>query len=128
MFTQLHIAFQTFSIIVNDQYMGVYLRTGSIHLSPNLQCLSSAFILLVCILCCQMLLHCVKPRLHPAKFSIPCTTTSSPNHGMSETSFRLRQAPLTPRQVLPNIFAVSVLISTSTLYAASRPTTVPRQI
>ncbi|KAG1790645.1 uncharacterized protein HD556DRAFT_1385498 [Suillus plorans] len=42
-------------------------------------------------------------------------------------SFRLRQAPLTPRQVLPNIFAISVLISTSTLYAASRPTTVPRQ-
>ncbi|KAG1805267.1 hypothetical protein EV424DRAFT_1374608 [Suillus variegatus] len=40
---------------------------------------------------------------------------------MSEASFRLRQALLTPRQVLPNIFAVSVLISTSTLYAASRP-------
>ncbi|KAG2046722.1 hypothetical protein BDR06DRAFT_964732 [Suillus hirtellus] len=42
---------------------------------------------------------------------------------MSEASFRLRQALLTPRQVLPNIFAVSVLISTSTLYAASKPTT-----
>ncbi|KAG2056915.1 hypothetical protein BDR06DRAFT_952577 [Suillus hirtellus] len=40
---------------------------------------------------------------------------------MSEASFRLGQAPLTPRQVLQNIFAVSVLISTSTLYAASRP-------
>ncbi|KAG2053686.1 hypothetical protein BDR06DRAFT_956437, partial [Suillus hirtellus] len=38
---------------------------------------------------------------------------------MSEASFRLGQAPLTPRQVLQNIFAVSVLISTSTLYAAS---------
>ncbi|KAG2048004.1 hypothetical protein BDR06DRAFT_963213 [Suillus hirtellus] len=38
---------------------------------------------------------------------------------MSEASFRLRQALLTPRQVLPNIFAVSVLISTSTLYAAA---------
>ncbi|KAG2058807.1 hypothetical protein BDR06DRAFT_994212 [Suillus hirtellus] len=75
---------------------------------------------------CQMVSHCVKPRRHPAKFdplSIPCTTTSSPNHGMSEASFRLRQALLTPRQVLPNIFAVSVLISTSTLYATSRPTT-----
>ncbi|KAG2051999.1 hypothetical protein BDR06DRAFT_958349 [Suillus hirtellus] len=64
-----------------------------------------------------MLSHCVKPRPHPAKFdplSIPCTTT-------------LRQALLTPRQVLPNIFAVSVLISTSTLYAVSRPTTMPCQ-
>ncbi|KAG2050700.1 hypothetical protein BDR06DRAFT_959841 [Suillus hirtellus] len=71
---------------------------------------------------CQVLSHCVKPRPHPVKFdplSILCTTTSSPNHDMSETSFRLDQAPLTPRQVLPNIFAASVLMSTSTLYAAS---------
>ncbi|KAG1831772.1 hypothetical protein EV424DRAFT_1370739 [Suillus variegatus] len=38
---------------------------------------------------------------------------------MLEASFRLDQAPFTPRQVLPNIFAASVLISISTLYAAS---------
>ncbi|KAG2056150.1 hypothetical protein BDR06DRAFT_953127, partial [Suillus hirtellus] len=38
-------------------------------------------------------------------------------------SLRLRQALLTPRQVLSNIFTVSVLISISTLYATSRPTT-----
>ncbi|KAG1793554.1 uncharacterized protein HD556DRAFT_1374753 [Suillus plorans] len=40
-----------------------------------------------------------------------------------------RQAPTMACQkpLFPNIFAVSVLISTSTLYAASRPTTVPRQ-
>ncbi|KAG2152655.1 uncharacterized protein EDB93DRAFT_1137790 [Suillus bovinus] len=41
---------------------------------------------------------------------------------MSEASFRLGRVPLTPRQVLPNIFALSVLISIFTLYAASRPT------
>ncbi|KAG1834584.1 hypothetical protein EV424DRAFT_1362530, partial [Suillus variegatus] len=39
----------------------------------------------------------------------------------------LRQALLTPRQVLPNIFAVSVLISTSTLYAAPHHLHMPRQ-
>ncbi|KAG2058684.1 hypothetical protein BDR06DRAFT_949919 [Suillus hirtellus] len=41
---------------------------------------------------------------------------------MSEASFRLSQAPLTPQQVLLNIFAVSVLISTSTLCRVNHST------
>ncbi|KAG1810579.1 uncharacterized protein BJ212DRAFT_583977 [Suillus subaureus] len=39
-----------------------------------------------------------------------------------QASFRLGRVPHTPQQVLPNIFAVSVLMSTSTLtHAASMP-------
>ncbi|KAG1785001.1 uncharacterized protein HD556DRAFT_1460940 [Suillus plorans] len=65
----------------------------------------------------RALSHRVKPRPHPIKFdslSILCTTTSSSNHVMLKASFKLRRAPLTPRQVLPNLFTgVSVLIAGS---------------
>ncbi|KAG1810460.1 uncharacterized protein HD556DRAFT_1320650 [Suillus plorans] len=59
----------------------------------------------------------VKCCLTASSLNLTLSTTQAPTMALilSEASFRLGQAPLTPRQVLPNIFAVSVLISTFTL-------------
>ncbi|KAG1821308.1 hypothetical protein EV424DRAFT_861924 [Suillus variegatus] len=83
--------------------MSVCLRTGSIVLYSLL---TKFTVLVLCV-------HTTSMHLAHAVSSLVSLCQAS--------------TPLTPRQVLPNIFAVSVLISTSTLYAASRPTTVTRQ-